>query len=67
MFRHNLTLNHAPIGVFTLQDVVRKYPDVPPRLDPVEDMGIEDPVLLETVSKIEALEGQLAVNPGERS
>ncbi len=46
------------------QDVARKYPDGLPRLDPVEDMGIEEPALLEAASKLEGLEAQLASNPG---
>ena len=46
---------------------MRKYPDAPPRLDPVEDMGIEDPTLFEATAKIEKLEAQLATNPGKNT
>lgn len=44
--------------------MVRKYPDGLPRLDPIEDMGIEDAGLAEAAARIEALEAKLAKNPG---
>jgi hypothetical protein len=38
-----------------------------PRLDPVADMGISDPLLHDALAKAAALEQQLADNPGGRS
>ncbi|KAL6759568.1 HUA enhancer 2 [Haematococcus lacustris] len=45
-----------------LQDVCAKFPDGPPLLDPVEDMGIRDPGLLTAMDRVQQLEQRLAKN-----
>eukprot|EP00798_Chlamydomonas_sp_ICE-L_P030824 gene30824-35860_t len=48
-----------------LQDLIRKYADegLPP-LDPIEDMGIEDPDLQEVTKQVVVVDAKLADNPG---
>jgi ATP-dependent RNA helicase DOB1 len=58
-----LTLHVTPMSLLP-QDVVSKFPDGLPRLDPVEDMGVTDPALLAAADKVQQLEGQLVKNPG---
>jgi rRNA-processing arch domain len=45
------------------QEVERKFDGLVPRLDPVEDMGINDPALAEAVGRVEAAEERLVANP----
>jgi ATP-dependent RNA helicase DOB1 len=46
----------------TLQELESKYPDGLPLLDPVEDIGIDDPSMTAAVRKVAALEQRLADN-----
>ena len=45
-----------------MQDLDRQFPEGIPRLDPVEDMQIEDAGMEAAVRAIEKLEGRLAAN-----
>ena len=45
-----------------MQDLDRQFPGGIPRLDPVEDMQIEDAGMEAAVRAIEKLEGRLAAN-----
>ena len=45
-----------------MQELERRYPDGLPRLDPVEDMSIDEPAVGSAVRRIEELEKQLATN-----
>lgn len=45
-----------------LQELERRYTDGLPRLDPVEDMNINEPAVSSAVRRIEELEKQLATN-----
>ena len=45
-----------------MQDLDRHFPEGIPRLDPVEDMQIEDAGMEAAVRAIEKLEGRLAAN-----
>ena len=45
-----------------VQDLDRQFPEGIPRLDPVEDMQIEDAGMEAAVRAIEKLEGRLAAN-----
>ena len=49
------------------QELECKYPDGLPLLDPVEDIGIQDPSLTAAVHKIAALEQRLADNAVHKS
>ena len=40
----------------------KRYPDGVPRLDPLDDLGIDEPQALAAVRRMEALEAQLATN-----
>lgn len=48
-----------------LQDIAKRYPDGIPLLDPVTDMGIDDPTLVSAIQNMNELEQQLAKNPGK--
>ncbi|CAG5133954.1 unnamed protein product [Candidula unifasciata] len=47
----------------SLQEVEKRFPDGLPLLDPVEDMGIKDKTLGDTIKKIEAFEQRLYSHP----
>lgn len=47
----------------SIKEVMKKFPDGVPLLDPVEDMNIEDPSFQKLVKKIEVIENRLASNP----
>ena len=40
----------------------KRYPDGVPRMDPLDDLGIDEPQALAAVRRMEALEAQLATN-----
>jgi ATP-dependent RNA helicase DOB1 len=44
------------------QELEKRYPDGLPRLDPLEDLGVDEPGALAAVRAMEALEVQLAAN-----
>lgn len=51
--------------MLVLNDMLKKYADGFPRLDPIDDMGItDDEELQEAVRKTEELEKKLVNNPG---
>ena len=55
----DLRSNDSRQGVLkSIQEVERRFPDGLPLLDPIQDMGIKDPELKETVQKIEAFESR---------
>ncbi len=45
-----------------MQELEKRYPDGLPRLDPLEDLGVDEPGALAAVRAMEALEVQLAAN-----
>ncbi|BFZ16903.1 hypothetical protein BsWGS_19942 [Bradybaena similaris] len=47
----------------SLQEVEKRFPDGLPLLDPIEDMGIKDRTLGDTIKKIEAFEQRLYSHP----
>ncbi|CAL1528127.1 unnamed protein product [Lymnaea stagnalis] len=47
----------------SLQEVEKRFPDGLPLLDPIEDMGIKEKSLLDTIKKIEAFEHRLYSHP----
>lgn len=47
-----------------MQDIAKRYPDGIPLLDPVTDMGIDDPTLVSAIQNMNDLEQKLAKNPG---
>ncbi|KAK0052105.1 superkiller viralicidic activity 2-like 2 isoform X1 [Biomphalaria pfeifferi] len=47
----------------SLQEVEKRFPDGLPLLDPIEDMGIKEKSLLDTIKKIEAFEQRLYSHP----
>ncbi|KAK9838518.1 hypothetical protein WJX81_004706 [Elliptochloris bilobata] len=49
--------------LLTLRELEKRYPDGLPRLDPLEDLGVDEPEALAAVRRMEALEAQLAANP----
>ena len=50
-----------------MQELESKYPDGLPLLDPVEDIGIQDPSLTAAARKVAALEQRLATNAVHKS
>ena len=50
-----------------MQELESKYPDGLPLLDPVEDIGIQDPSLIAAARKVAALEQRLANNAVHKS
>ncbi len=46
-----------------LSEVLRRFPDGVPLLDPIEDMKIKDTEYLKNIRKIEALEDRLLKHP----
>lgn len=51
-----------PYCVAPPQELEGKHPDGLPRLDPVEDVGIDDPELVAAAKKVAILEHRLAAN-----
>eukprot|EP00898_Chlorokybus_atmophyticus_P004711 jgi/Chlat1/5240/Chrsp33S05083 len=49
--------------LLSLQELKKRFPDGIPRLDPIEDMGIDDAEFVRTVRRIEKLEVALLQNP----
>lgn len=49
-----------------LQDMSSRFPDGLPLLDPVNDMGVNDPAVVAAIQQMSDLEQQLAKNPGQR-
>jgi ATP-dependent RNA helicase DOB1 len=47
----------------TLKEVIKRFPDGIPLLDPIEDMGIDDSNFKKVVRKVETLEAKLLANP----
>jgi hypothetical protein len=43
-----------------------RFPDGLPLLDPVNDMGVNDPAVVAAIQQMSDLEQQLAKNPGQR-
>lgn len=52
--------------LLTLSDMATRYPHGLPLLDPLEDIGIDDPAVVAAVAETERLEAALAANPGAR-
>jgi hypothetical protein len=46
-----------------VQELDRRFPDGVPKLDPIEDMGIEDENLAKIVREIDAEEKKLVAHP----
>ena len=44
------------------QEVEKRYPDGVPCMDPLDDLGVDEPEALAAVRRMEALEAQLATN-----
>ncbi|KAK8959177.1 hypothetical protein KSP40_PGU016018 [Platanthera guangdongensis] len=53
--------------LLAVQELQKQFPHGLPRLNPVKDMGINDPELTELVHKIEELEQKLASHPRHES
>lgn len=51
----------------TIQEVKKRFPDGPPLLDPVNDVGIKDPAFEALVRRIETLEKSLFSHPLHKS
>lgn len=71
IFQHPVPLYHISsflksldCCVGCLQDIAKRYPDGIPLLDPVNDMGINDPAVVAAIQNMNDLEQQLAKNPG---
>lgn len=47
-----------------LQDIAKRYPEGLPQLDPVQDLNITDPVVIDAAAEMNDLEQRLAKNPG---
>ena len=56
-------LDNRQAAKMAVAEVMRRFPEGVPPLDPVEDMGIKSNALKETVRKMEALEGRLYKHP----
>ena len=52
----------APERWRSAQEVGKRYPGGVPRMDPLDDLGIDEPQALAAVRRMEALEAQLATN-----
>lgn len=46
-----------------LADLIKKYPEGLPALDPVEDMGLHDAPLMSAIGALQEAEGKLGANP----
>ncbi|XP_002963518.2 DExH-box ATP-dependent RNA helicase DExH10 [Selaginella moellendorffii] len=53
--------------LMAMQELERRFPDGLPRLDPVEDMQIDDPELVSIVKQIDEEEKKLVVHPLHKS
>jgi superfamily II RNA helicase len=51
------------IVLMAVQELDRRFPDGVPKLDPIEDMGIEDENLAKIVREIDAEEKKLVAHP----
>lgn len=49
-----------------LQELTQRHGGTLPQLDPVEDMGVTDDVLVEAAKKLQGVEALLQQNPGRR-
>ena len=49
-----------------LQELTQRHGGTLPQLDPVEDMGVTDEVLVEAAKKLQGVEALLQQNPGRR-
>ncbi|XP_071953864.1 exosome RNA helicase MTR4-like [Antedon mediterranea] len=56
------TDNRQSVGK-SIQEVIRRFPDGLPLLDPIDDMGIKDSGLKKLVEKVEAFEKRLVEHP----
>ncbi|KAL0333624.1 UNVERIFIED_CONTAM: DExH-box ATP-dependent RNA helicase DExH10 [Sesamum angustifolium] len=53
--------------LLAVQELEKRYPQGLPKLNPVKDMGIEDPEFVELANKIEELEHKLVSHPLHKS
>ncbi|XP_053724752.1 exosome RNA helicase MTR4 [Synchiropus splendidus] len=47
----------------SIQEVLKRFPDGVPLLDPIDDMGIKDPALKKVIQKVEAFEHRMYSHP----
>jgi hypothetical protein len=53
----------TPVSLFCLQEVLKRFPDGPQLLNPIQDMGIREKSFAEIVKKIEFFEKSLFEHP----
>lgn len=53
--------------LMAVQELEKRFPKGLPKLDPIEDMGIDDPDFVQLVREVEALEQKLLAHPCHKS
>uniref|UniRef100_A0A0E0IYU7 Helicase ATP-binding domain-containing protein n=1 Tax=Oryza nivara TaxID=4536 RepID=A0A0E0IYU7_ORYNI len=53
--------------LFAVQELGKRYPQGLPKLDPIKDMGLQEPELVELVHKLDDLEQKLCSHPLHKS
>jgi len=50
-----------------VQELQKRFPKGLPKLDPIEDMGIDDPDFVQLLREVEGLEKKLLAHPFHKS